>query len=114
MPIQPRTPGARPEKNTYGRGVYKGILKVGVARQKLRLQELGIGDVLEEGGEDAVRRRDMFELEGFESHGASCGLRGFNGRRCGPYPGEEDGQKASHRRSRQENAVTMLSRDGIW
>lgn len=63
-----------------GGGVDEGVLEVGVAGEQLRLQERGVGHVLEEGHVGAVRRGDVLERNGFEqrhcrvSGGALCWL----------------------------------------
>ena len=52
--------------STYRGGVDEGVLEVGVAGEKLRLQVPRVGDALEEGDMDAVRGRHVLEDDGLE------------------------------------------------
>lgn len=66
-----------------GRGVDKGKVVGVVAGEELRVEEVGIVDVAEEGGMDAVVWREVVDRKGFEGHGSGGGwgrcLRGRRG-----------------------------------
>lgn len=60
---------------THGGGVDEGILEFEIPGEQLRLQEVGVGHVAEEGSADDVGRRDVLETDCFDSHGAAVGAR---------------------------------------
>lgn len=59
-------------KSTYNTGIDECILKVGIASQKLLLQESSIADIFEQCNVDAVRRRGVFEGDRLERHPCRC------------------------------------------